>query len=515
MCLNASVGAADWHKITAAGDVVGPGSATDNAVVRFDLTTGKLIQDSSVIIDDSGNVSGVVNFTTTGYAQLADIAAPSNPSDGQGRLYKKTGDDGLFWLPDSGGAEVDLTASGSGDVSGPASSTNNAVATFDGTGGKTIQESPAIIDGSGNLSGVVNLTTTGYAELSDMSAPANPGLGKGRFYKKTGDDGVFWKPDVLGPEVDLTGATTLQGNDVASGVPANADIWVFSGGSSEWQHLSMSGDATIDSTASVTVTGIRGTAVNTGSPNNRNILQYNSSSGEWEYEQISGDATLNAGGNLTVSGIRGDTVQDIGTPSDGDGLVWDSANSHYAITKVQTKQKLVFNERLRLDETSTDDTYYGRTGLNDSAPASPQKPYFSDKSYGYNGTSPGGLPELSTNYPHAAGVVVPESGTIKKVSWSLVCPNTSTTSDIEFNTLIITPDYDGGGDTSQVNVSTSAQTYDPSAEGYAVSKTQTLNNTSVVEGDIIVPVMSATNASDAAASGDPHAQIVITIEVNA
>jgi len=39
------------------GDVVGPASATDNAVVRFDLTTGKLIQNSGVLIDDSNNTT--------------------------------------------------------------------------------------------------------------------------------------------------------------------------------------------------------------------------------------------------------------------------------------------------------------------------------------------------------------------------------------------------------------------------------------------------------------------------
>lgn len=41
----------------ASGDFVGPGSATDNAVVRFDATTGKLGQNSLVTIDDSGNVT--------------------------------------------------------------------------------------------------------------------------------------------------------------------------------------------------------------------------------------------------------------------------------------------------------------------------------------------------------------------------------------------------------------------------------------------------------------------------
>lgn len=38
------------------GDVVGPSSATDNAIVRFDGTTGKLIQNSTVTIDDDGNI---------------------------------------------------------------------------------------------------------------------------------------------------------------------------------------------------------------------------------------------------------------------------------------------------------------------------------------------------------------------------------------------------------------------------------------------------------------------------
>lgn len=38
------------------GDVVGPSSATDNAIARFDGTTGKLIQNSNAILDDSGNV---------------------------------------------------------------------------------------------------------------------------------------------------------------------------------------------------------------------------------------------------------------------------------------------------------------------------------------------------------------------------------------------------------------------------------------------------------------------------
>jgi hypothetical protein len=39
-----------------ANKVVGPASSTDNAVARFDATTGKLIQDSSVVVTDDGFV---------------------------------------------------------------------------------------------------------------------------------------------------------------------------------------------------------------------------------------------------------------------------------------------------------------------------------------------------------------------------------------------------------------------------------------------------------------------------
>jgi len=38
------------------GDVFGPASSTDNAITRFDGTTGKLIQNSLAILGDSGDI---------------------------------------------------------------------------------------------------------------------------------------------------------------------------------------------------------------------------------------------------------------------------------------------------------------------------------------------------------------------------------------------------------------------------------------------------------------------------
>lgn len=43
------------------GDVVGPTSATDNAIVRFDATTGKQIQNSAATVDDQGAIRSATN----------------------------------------------------------------------------------------------------------------------------------------------------------------------------------------------------------------------------------------------------------------------------------------------------------------------------------------------------------------------------------------------------------------------------------------------------------------------
>jgi hypothetical protein len=67
-----------WYTSTATGDVVGPASATDNAIARFDGTTGKLIQNSAVTVADTtgditgGKYNGLTVSTTTGTLTVAN-----------------------------------------------------------------------------------------------------------------------------------------------------------------------------------------------------------------------------------------------------------------------------------------------------------------------------------------------------------------------------------------------------------------------------------------------------------
>lgn len=65
------------------GDVVGPSSGTDNAIVRFDGVTGKLIQDSVGILSDTGVLTGVSldwSLVDKTVSDIADITTKSHTS---------------------------------------------------------------------------------------------------------------------------------------------------------------------------------------------------------------------------------------------------------------------------------------------------------------------------------------------------------------------------------------------------------------------------------------------------
>lgn len=100
------------------GDVVGPSSATDNAIARYDLTTGKLIQNSGVTIDDSDNLTlpaqADLRFSDSDSSNWVAFQAPATittnvtwtlPSvDGSsGQFLSTNGSGTLSWATGGGG----------------------------------------------------------------------------------------------------------------------------------------------------------------------------------------------------------------------------------------------------------------------------------------------------------------------------------------------------------------------------------------------------------------------------
>lgn len=90
------------------GDVVGPASATDNAVARFDLTTGKLIQNSGITIADGA--SGTLSGTNTGDVTLDASVTDVFNLTGQALSADDPGADRILFWDDSAGKVTHLTA---------------------------------------------------------------------------------------------------------------------------------------------------------------------------------------------------------------------------------------------------------------------------------------------------------------------------------------------------------------------------------------------------------------------
>ena len=67
---SAGAGSVPVWSSNGAGDVVGPASATDNAIARFDTTTGKLIQNSVVTVGDTGAIAGATSITNINYVDF-------------------------------------------------------------------------------------------------------------------------------------------------------------------------------------------------------------------------------------------------------------------------------------------------------------------------------------------------------------------------------------------------------------------------------------------------------------
>jgi len=82
LVVNSGKTALEYNSTSDVGHVVGPTTATDHALARYDLATGNLIQDSGIIVDDSDNVSGVGTIAT-GALTVTGAIAVSTTVDGR------------------------------------------------------------------------------------------------------------------------------------------------------------------------------------------------------------------------------------------------------------------------------------------------------------------------------------------------------------------------------------------------------------------------------------------------
>lgn len=188
------------------------GSSVDNALVRMDGTSGTLIQSSVVLLDDAGSLSGIANIALSGTVDGRDVAADGTTLDNHiadtdihvaHTNVTITGDSENAYITGGGDisasrtldidtdkiqrrvtevctatqAMIEINSDGTATcqetgtvTSNSESSVDNAVVRFHSTTGQVIQTSVAVLDDTGNLSGLNDITLSGTVDGRDVAA---------------------------------------------------------------------------------------------------------------------------------------------------------------------------------------------------------------------------------------------------------------------------------------------------------------------------------------------------------
>ena len=271
------------------GDVVGPASATDNAVARFDTTTGKLIQNSVTTIDDTGNASGILSQQFSNGSAVT-LAAGKFWYDGS------TGS----WNAGMGGGNITQQVGEELFIYGKASA--------------TITDSPLQIiyhTGTVGASGVVTFAPTiaGITNANDIIGIATEPLANNAFGRITtfglvrgittngsafgetwADDDAIWYNPVTGNPTKVEPVAPYIKMQIGTVITAG------SGGSGSFQ-VGLQRGSTLGGTDS---------NVQFGTLANNNLIAYDNAAGYWKNVTASSlglGTVTSVGGTGTVSGL--------------------------------------------------------------------------------------------------------------------------------------------------------------------------------------------------------------------
>lgn len=172
------------------------------------------------------NITGTLDIDSGDLVLNEKADHTETPTAGKGQLWVRNDTPNVIVFTDDAGTDTVLSA-GSGDVNGGASSVDNEIARYSGTGGKTIQAATNVtLDDNDNIDGVGRLALDGdivMAEKADHTE--TPGAGYGYIWVKNDTPSALMYTDDAGTDFDLT--TTGSGDVSASGTPVDGQIAVW------------------------------------------------------------------------------------------------------------------------------------------------------------------------------------------------------------------------------------------------------------------------------------------------
>jgi hypothetical protein len=372
------------------GDVVGPASATDNAIVRFDSTTGKLVQNSGVTISDANLLTTTdltVNDNTTLGSSNSDtvnfnarVASDINPATDNtydlgvtGHEWRNLNIDGeanidslVADTADINGGTIDATAIGGSTAAAGAFTTlgSSSTTTLNGT---TIPASKTLVvttdklsalaaTTSAELAGVISDETgTGALVFANSPTLVTPALGtpaSGVVTNLTGTASININGTV-GATTPSTGAFTTLSASTSVTTPSvtnagtlalsatGANVITASTNGSERARILSDGKVLIGTTTAPTIAGV---------PSGSSVVR--DGGGNWTWSAQSTNASSNRGMVVNYSAAApNDTTNEMIFCYDSVGAQRFGVRSNGGIANYQANDVNLSDERVKKDIT--------------------------------------------------------------------------------------------------------------------------------------------------------------------
>jgi hypothetical protein len=280
--ISGGAGSPTWANY-GAGDVIGPASATDNAIARFNLTTGKLIQNSGITIDDNDNTAGVRSI---GFSGSAPASSPA------GTMWFDTGTGSYNAIMGNGnitqqiGEEIFVYGKASAAITDSPLQIVYHTGTVGASGVITFAPTIAGITDANAIVGIAteNLALNGFGRITSFGVVRGITTNGTAFGEVWADDDVIWYNPVTGNPTKV--------EPVAPYIKVQVGLVIKAGsGSSGSFQVGIIRGSTLGGTDS---------NVQFGTLADKNLIQYSTSLGYWTNVATStvsvGTATNLAGG---------------------------------------------------------------------------------------------------------------------------------------------------------------------------------------------------------------------------